>query len=145
MLQGEHAHRRRKLSARAALIAVTTAGALSLPAAPALAQTGPVSPTPVAGTPTLVNTPPGTTQTIRQLADCGGTMYAVGTFTQVEWNGTIYDRNNAFAFSDTAPFTMHAVEPERQRHGQHHRVQTGVRTAPPPTSAGSSPRWAGPP
>ncbi len=77
MLQGDHAQRRRKLGVRSALIAASTVGALCLPAAPAMAQTGPVSPTPVAGTPTLV--PNGTTEEIRQIADCGGTMYAVGT------------------------------------------------------------------
>src|SRR5580658_5903622 len=113
MQQGDHAHRRRKLGACSALIAVATAGALSLPAAPALAQTGPVSPTPVAGTPTLVDT--GTTEQIRQLADCGGTMYAVGTFTEISgWNGTAaqtYTRNNIFSFSDTAPFEVTTWDP----------------------------------
>ena len=115
MLQGELAHRRRKLGGRAALIAITAAGALCLPAAPALAQTGPVSPTPVAGTPTLVNTPPGTTQTIRQVADCGGTMYAVGTFTEISgWNGSAtqtFTRNDIFSFSDTTPFTVTSWDP----------------------------------
>jgi len=115
MQQGDHARRRRKLGVRGALIAAAAAamvaGALGLPAVPpALAQTGPVSPVPVAGTPTLVNT--GTTEQIRQLADCGGTMYAVGTFTQISWNGTTYDRNNAFAFSDTAPFTVTSWNPD---------------------------------
>jgi hypothetical protein len=114
MQQGDHAHRRRKLAVRSALIAVATAGALSLPAAPALAQTGPVSPTPVAGTPTLVDT--GTTEQIRQLADCGGTMYAVGTFTEISgWNGTAtqtYTRNNIFSFSDTAPFAVTTWDPD---------------------------------
>ncbi len=109
MLQGELAHRRRKLGGRAALIAITAAGALCLPAAPALAQTGPVSPTPAKGTPTLVAT--GTiTETIRQVADCGGTMYAVGSFTQISgFNGTTtqtFTRNNIFSFSETAPFTV---------------------------------------
>jgi hypothetical protein len=61
--------------------------ALSVPQMPALAQTGKVSPNPEAGTPTLVDT--GTTETIRQLAPCGGTMYAVGTFTEISGhNGT---------------------------------------------------------
>ena len=110
MQQGDHAHRRRKLGVRGALIAVATAGAFSLPAAPALAQTGPVSPTPVAGTPTLVDT--GTTEQIRQLADCGGIMYAVGTFTEVSSGGITYDRNNAFAFSDTAPFAITPWNPD---------------------------------
>ena len=101
-------HRRRKLGVRSALIAATASGALCLMAAPALAQ-GPVSPTPVAGTPTLADT--GTTQTIRQVADCGGIMYAVGSFTSIDWGGNTYARNNAFSFSDTAPFTMQPWNP----------------------------------
>jgi hypothetical protein len=114
MLQGDHAHRRRKLGARSALIAVSAAGALCLPAAPALAQTGPVSPTPVAGTPVLA--PTGTiTETIRQVADCGGFMYAVGSFTQISgWNGTSIQtvtRNNIFKFQETAPFTVSSWAP----------------------------------
>jgi len=77
--------------------------------APAMAATGTVSPTPVAGTPTLVDT--GTTEQIRQLADCGGTMYAVGTFTEISSNGTTYARNGAFSFADTAPFTVTSWNP----------------------------------
>jgi hypothetical protein len=116
MQQGNHGHRRRALGVLSALAAATAAGALCLPVAPAMAkaprvtQTGPVSPTPEAGTPTLVDT--GTTEQIRQLADCGGTMYAVGTFTEVSWNGVTYDRNNAFSFSDTYPFTMQPWNPD---------------------------------
>ena len=114
MQQGDHAHRRRKLGARGALIAATAAGALCLPSAPALAQTGMVSPMPVAGTPTLVAT--GTTvETIRQVADCGGTMYAVGSFTSIKgWNGTApqtFAVNNIFKFQDTAPFTVSSWAP----------------------------------
>jgi hypothetical protein len=109
MLQGEHAHRRRKLGARSALIAATATAALCLPAAPALAQTGPVSPTPVAGTPTLV--PNGTTEEIRQIADCGGIMYAVGTFTSISGSNGSFTRNNAFAFNDTAPFAIRPWNP----------------------------------
>src|SRR5690349_7696500 len=104
MLQGEHAQRRRKLGVRSALIAGIAATAVCLPAAPAMAQNGPVSPTPVAGTPTLVAT--GTTEEIRQIADCGGTMYAVGTFTEISgWNGSstqTFTRNHIFSFSDSA-------------------------------------------
>src|SRR5215831_10796191 len=113
MQQEDHARRRRKLGVRSALIAVGAAGALCLPAAPALAATGPVSPTPVAGTPTLVAT--GTTEEIRQIADCGGTMYAVGTFTQISgWNGSstqTFTRNRIFSFSDTASFTITSWDP----------------------------------
>jgi hypothetical protein len=109
MLQGNHAQGRRKLGVRGALIAVASAGALCLPAAPALALTGPVSPTPVAGTPTLVAN--GTTEEIRQIADCGGTMYAVGTFTQISGSNGSFTRNNIFSFTDTAPFTVSSWDP----------------------------------
>src|SRR5215510_2343485 len=113
MQQERHGHRRRRLGAGSVLIAGIAAGALCLPPAPALAQTGPVSPAPVAGTPTLV--PNGTTEEIRQLADCGGTMYAVGTFTTISgFDGTsvqTFTRTNIFSFSDTAPFTVTSWDP----------------------------------
>jgi hypothetical protein len=114
MLQGKHAHRRGKLGVRSAVIAGIAATAVCLPAAQAMAQTGPVSPTPVAGTPVLA--PTGTiTETIRQVADCGGTMYAVGSFTSIKgWNGSAtqtFTRNNVFSFSDTAPYTVTSFAP----------------------------------
>jgi len=113
MLQEEHVHRRKKLGVRSALIAGLAAIAVCLPAAPTLAQSGPVSPTPVPGTPTLVAT--GTTEEIRQIADCNGTMYAVGTFTQISGsNGSTTQtdtRNRVFSFSDTTPFTVTSWDP----------------------------------
>ena len=103
-----------KQGARAALIAGIAAVACCLPASasavsasPALA--GAVSPVPVNGTPTLVAT--GTTEQIRQLVECGGTMYAVGTFTEIKYGSTTYTRNNVFSFSDTAPFTVTSWDP----------------------------------
>ena len=110
MQQGRHGHRRRRLGVGSALIAGIAASALSLPAAPALAATGPVSPAPVAGTPVLV--PNGTTEEIRQIADCGGTMYAVGTFTSISGTNGSFTRNNIFSFSDTAPFTVTPWDPD---------------------------------
>ena len=114
MRQEERARHRRRLGVGGVLIAGLTAGTLCLPAAPAMAATGPVSPTPVAGTPTLVAT--GTiTETIRQVADCGGTMYAVGSFTSIKgWNGTTtqtFAVNNIFKFQLTAPFTVSTWAP----------------------------------
>ncbi len=50
-------------------------------ALPAQAATGPVSSAPAYGTPQLTRT--GVTEQVRQLVQCGGTMYAVGTFTQI--------------------------------------------------------------
>src|SRR5882757_6439092 len=78
-------------------------GALAL-AGPASAQTGPVSGTPAAGTPQLA--PTGRTEQVRQLVKCGGTMYAVGSFTAISWNGHTYSRHNAFSFSATPPYTV---------------------------------------
>jgi hypothetical protein len=107
-----------KQGARGALAAGIAAVACWLPA-PAMAApvshalAGAVSPTPANGTPTLVAT--GTTEQIRQLVQCGGTMYAVGTFTQISgFNGTstqTFTRNNAFSFSATAPFTVTSWDP----------------------------------
>ena len=103
-----------KQGARAALIAgiaavaCLPASASAVSASPALA--GAVSPVPVNGTPTLVAT--GTTEQIRQLVQCGGTMYAVGTFTEIKQGSTTYTRNNAFSFSATAPFAVTSWDPE---------------------------------
>lgn len=78
--------------------------------APALAAGtgGPVSTNPGA-TPQLNTT--GTTEQVRQLVQCGGTMYAVGTFTSIKQSNTIYARNNAFSFSATSPYAMTTWNP----------------------------------
>ncbi len=87
--------------------AVSLAGLLG----PASAATpGPVSTTPAAGTPQLANT--GTTQTVRQLVQCGGTVYAVGSFTRIKRYSTTYSRNNVFSFSASSPFTVSAWDPD---------------------------------
>ena len=70
------------------LPAVATASTTAMQAA----ATGPVSPTAATGTPTLA--PTGTTETVRQLVKCGGTMYAVGQFTEIQRGSTTYARNN---------------------------------------------------
>ncbi len=87
-------------------VAVPTIGL----AAPAYAGNGPVSSTPARGTPQLAKT--GTTEQVRQLVQCGGTMYAVGRFTKIEWNGTTYSRNNVFSFSATSPFRVSSWNPD---------------------------------
>src|SRR3984893_11238049 len=78
-------------------------------ALPAQAATGPVSSTPASGTPQLNTT--GTTEQVRQLAQCGGTMYAVGTFTSIKRFSTVYARNNAFSFAATSPFQVTSWNP----------------------------------
>jgi hypothetical protein len=92
----------------AAVACCLPAPASAAPASPALA--GAVSPTPANGTPTLVDT--GTTEQIRQLVQCGGIMYAVGTFTQIKHGSTTYTRNNAFSFSASSPFAVTSWDPE---------------------------------
>jgi hypothetical protein len=73
-------------------------------------SSGPVSATPASGTPRLVTT--NATEQIRQLVQCGATMYAVGTFTQIASGTTTYTRTGAFSFSATAPYAMTSWDPE---------------------------------
>ena len=104
-----------------AALAVTAAGlAPGAAAAPATvaragaasaAQPGPVSPNAASGTPALVQTG-SSYQEIRQLVDCDGTMYAVGAFAEIKWNGTTYKRNDVFSFSAAAPYTVTSWNPD---------------------------------
>jgi hypothetical protein len=76
-------------------------------ASPSLAGTvGPVSPTPTISTPHLLTTGTGSVDTIRKLVQCGGTMYAVGSFAQIKRQSTTYQRGNIFSFSATYPFKV---------------------------------------
>ena len=86
------------------MTAAALAASMAWTAGPAGAATGPVSATPASGTPQLANT--GTTEQVRKIAQCGDTMYAVGTFTAISWNGTTYSRNNVFSFSAAKPYTV---------------------------------------
>src|SRR4029077_2064628 len=74
------------------------------------AQTGQVSSTPATGTPKLAAT--GTTETCRQLVQCGSTMYAVGSFTEIQRFTTTYPRNNIFSFSATSGFKVTSWAPD---------------------------------
>jgi hypothetical protein len=86
---------------------------LALPAGPASAA---VSSTPAA-TPQIGGSPTsgsdGTIEVVRQIAQCGTVMYAVGSFRQVRNpnSSTPVARNNAFAFSATPPHTVNAWNP----------------------------------
>ena len=101
-------------------IAVAGCCALQLPAvasstaahttAKAAVATGPVLSTPATGTPKLAAT--GTTETVRQLVQCGGTMYAVGSFTEIQRFTTTYPRNNIFSFSATPGFKVNTWAPD---------------------------------
>jgi len=93
----------------AGLVVGTIAASVLGLAARALAATGPVSRHPASGTPQLA--PTGITEQVRQLVQCGGTMYAVGSFTSIKQGGTTYSRHNAFSFSATAPYKVTSWNP----------------------------------
>jgi hypothetical protein len=71
---------------------------------------GVVSSTPAYNTPHLKATE-SPTQQIRQLVQCGNTMYAVGSFDTIIRQSTTYTRNNIFSFSATAPYTVTSWAP----------------------------------
>ena len=114
-------HQRRwQVPAGIGVLATTMALCAPAFAAPALASGagraaapassgGPVSATAASGTPHLAKTK--AQQTIRQLVQCGTTMYAVGDVWNILQNGKSYRRSNVFSFSAAAPYTMTAWKP----------------------------------
>ena len=75
-----------------------------------LAASGGVSAEAAVGTPQLNKT--GTSQeVIRQLVQCGTTMYAVGRFTQINQLGAVSTRNNVFSFGAAAPYAITSWAP----------------------------------
>ena len=89
----------RMISIAAAAVAVVGVGV----ADPAGAVAGgPPGGTPASWTPQLATSgTDGSVEQIRHLEQCGGTMYAVGRFTQVKKGSVTVTRNNAFSFSAT--------------------------------------------
>ncbi len=71
---------------------------------------GVVSAAPASGTPHLPDTSSATEQ-VRQLVQCGGTMYAVGTFSSIIKGSTTYTRSDIFSFSATSPYTVTSWAP----------------------------------
>jgi hypothetical protein len=55
----------------------------------------------------------GSIETVRQIVQCGSTMYAVGLFSRVRNpnSATLITRNNAFSFRATAPYTVSTWNP----------------------------------
>jgi hypothetical protein len=84
---------RRRTVTLAALSSIIAAFGLAV--APSASAT--VGTTPAAFTPQITTA----NAVVRQLVQCGNTMYAVGTFSAVRQNGINYTRNNAFSFSAT--------------------------------------------
>jgi hypothetical protein len=92
-------------------LAGSAAAAGAAAAAPAaLQQSGGVLPQAAKGTPRLTKT--GSTEDkILQMAQCGGTMYAVGTFSSITQNKVPFPRSNIFSFEAAAPFTITSWAP----------------------------------
>ncbi len=106
----------RRLTFGTLLTATLTSGLALLgmtPASAALQQapTGPVSSTPAANTPELYGSD-SPVQQVRQLVQCGSTMYAVGTFNEIKRDNTTYTRYNVFSFSATAPYAVTSWAPD---------------------------------
>ncbi len=111
-LSGGTLRRRFALGSATSLVIGVAAVMLAGTATPAVAATGPVSPTPAASTPQLTAYNGTTTEQVRQLVQCGSTMYAVGTFTTIKRNSTTYTRNNIFSFSATSPYQVTSWDPD---------------------------------
>jgi hypothetical protein len=78
--------------------------ALAVPVQAGPAPAGPVSATPAPGTPQLAAS--GSVEQVRQLVQCGGTMYAAGKFTRIKQGQTTYQVNNILSFEATAPYQV---------------------------------------
>ena len=65
-----------------------------------------VMPRPVTGTPHFGATDSKPVEQVRQLVQCGGTMYAVGSFSRILQRGRVFKRHNVFSFRATSPFTV---------------------------------------
>jgi hypothetical protein len=71
---------------------------------------GVVSATPASNTPQL---PPSSspTQQIRQIVQCGGTMYAVGSFSSIKQGSKSFSRTDLVSFSASSPYTVTSWAP----------------------------------
>jgi hypothetical protein len=87
---------------------VTEAGAVAQVAPPP----GVVSPVPASNTPRLIASQDSPVEQIRQLVQCGNTMYAVGNFTEIAKGSVTYQRENVFSFLATAPYTVTSWAPD---------------------------------
>ena len=52
------------------------------------------------------------TEQVRQIVQCGGTMFAVGKFTAIRQNSVTYPVNNVISFSAAPPYTLTGWAPD---------------------------------
>jgi hypothetical protein len=104
---------RKYLIAAAAALGLITLGTPAAQAGTGGEQppAGVVSAVPATSTPHLLTTT-STTEQIRQLVPCGGTMYAVGTFSTIRKGSTNFARTDIFSFSASAPYTVTSWAPK---------------------------------
>ena len=103
-----------------AAAAVAASGVLVISTSAAQAQgaggepppAGVVSATPASGTPHLKTSDNNPIREIRKLVQCGNTMYAVGSFSQIIKGSTTYTRENVFSFQATKPYTVTSWAPD---------------------------------
>ena len=91
---------------------LATAGLVAGEAAASTGQppSGPVRSHPVTTTPHLAPTD-NPAQQIRQIVQCKGTMFAVGTFTTIEQGGKRYTRHNVVSFAAKPPYSVSSWAP----------------------------------
>jgi hypothetical protein len=95
----------------AALLAVAVAQeATATPEQSAPVPIGPVNLKPVTTTPHLLPQA-SPAQQVRQLMQCKGTMFAVGTFSTIEQGTKTYTRENAVSFNASSPYTVTSWAP----------------------------------
>jgi hypothetical protein len=92
-----------KIMSVAAVAAAALVGATAPQASPDAAEVTSVQPKPAPYTPSIAtSSSDGSTEVVRQLTPCGGTMYAAGRFTLIHQaypTSTNMTRNNAFSFN----------------------------------------------
>ncbi len=82
---------------------LATVGLLAGAGAAYAVDGGPVASVPNSGIPQIATSgTDGSVEAIRQIVQCGNTMYAVGNFTQIKRFTMVYNRTNAFAFDATS-------------------------------------------
>jgi hypothetical protein len=92
--------------------AAVTQTAVAAPAGGLPAPGTGVSSRPVTGTPHFSVGDSHSIEQVRQLVQCGATMYAVGSFSEIVHRGAVRRRHNAFSFSATAPFKLTRWRPK---------------------------------
>ena len=90
--------------AAAQTAAATGSGGVPAPGTGVLAK-------PLTGTPHFSVSDTNPTEQVRQLVQCGDTMYAVGSFYHILQGSSTFARHNVFSFSATPPFTMTSWAP----------------------------------